>query len=266
MIQNSKSIGVSSVIGFILIFSIVTMAFISFVVYTVPDLAQPAESDSVDQVHDEINKLRTTVDESTQTQRPLSYTVDTNVNYNPIVKGFYVPMQYNVRTPTKQLQLDNVQNPNSDLHNNTASYYNNAIKFDTIFGEENYHTIGVEHATPYYNKNDSVSINNQLLVDDKTITIPLYHTTGISGNFQDTTIKVNGTNYNKTTVNQQDLKLNLKFESQFSPSDWERALNDQKTENGGYVTDIREENSKIIIEMKDQTTYDIFVADVYLTS
>lgn len=270
MIKNKKDQGVSSVIGTLLIFSVLTLLFSLFTVQTLPQIAFESEYKSINNVHSDLTGLTNSVSESANTGRSVTHKINKNVNYNPLIQTLVYPMQYETETDSIAFEIYVPKdNRSSDFYNrsntgkDTHRWFTDSIQYNPIYtSKAGADSTGLEHSITYFTSDsgdDSDIMTNQMVVNDQDITVILYDFEN-QGNIKSDFVKVNSDSYNKTTVEPIDGdNMTLSFESEFSTNIWKSVFESELYSNGGHITDISKSSGDVELEFDNTVEYDIYM-------
>lgn len=244
--MKRKHSGVATVIGGLLLLTVIVLWFSLHMFSVAPKIGSTAEYEATNNVYDDISKLRFTIDDAADTGRIQTMRVNTKVDY-PIFAFEQNPMQYQYNSESASVTISNYNNSDSQfLDGKTGDPITySSERFNITFSSANErqlndHTVGFEHGVKYRYEDGADLLGTQPVVNERTITLYLLDSNlGIARGNTDDTWTVDSTQFNETNVQPDGDSLTITLQTRASEDAWRERLRSQFDENGGYITNIQ---------------------------
>lgn len=263
--------GVSSVIGFVLVFGVI-VAFSSLAFgFIAPDLAIQSEVSSNIETHEDMSKVASLIDTASEQERPVRDTIRTGTQYSAFQSASpaVLEMYYQVSTTSKdsKFKIENIESQDSAFYDNKGGdnieYTTDRLELNPIGTNPHNSPVGLEYGLPYFNAGNGVT-GHQTIIRDDIITIQLIKSESISKTLHgDSTVVIEADEYRKTTMTSNE-DTSLVFYSVLPVEAWETALSEEYTD--GNVENISSENiddelNRITVDLKSDVEYDVYITE-----
>ena len=265
--------GVSSVIGFVLLFGVaVALASITFG-FIIPDLVIQSEVRSNLETHEDMSKVSSLIDTASEQERPVRDTIRTGTPQSLLSSASpaVIEMYYQVSTTSNdsKFKIENIESHDSAFYDNRGGdnieYTTDRLELNPVGTNPHHSPVGLEYGLPYFNAGNGIT-GQQALIRNDTITIQLIESESISKTLHgDSTVVIEADEYRKTTMTSNE-DTSLVFYSVLPVEAWDDEFSNEYTDNGGNIENISSESiddelNRITVDLKANEEYDVYITE-----
>lgn len=263
--------GVAGLIGALLLFAMLIIAFSSYQAYVVPSQNQEIEIQHNQEVHTEFTEFRTAVYMAGSTGNDQSQGFALGTQYpGRLIALNPLPAKGNLRTePTGEIQIENAelqQSSNAALYwaNDSNTYNTTGLTYDPQYNEyQNPPTTHYEHSFLYNDfEGGSVTVADQRLIQDGTISLWLLAGEVSEQGPSTTTVDLSPISVPKTTVpitNTEEGPVTLTLPTTLEPEQAEMFVTPEEQDS---VSGVSIQNDQLQIVLEENQQYRLQIAQV----
>ncbi|MDZ7702011.1 MAG: hypothetical protein U5J98_08035 [Halobacteriales archaeon] len=274
---RSEDRAASEVIGAVIIFGFLIIAFTIYQGVVIPQQNKAIEFDHNEDAQDAIQELRNAIRQTATTAAEESVSITLGASYPPRVLGIN-PGASAGSIQTESLPPISIRNvkrydpETADYFGRTTttlgSFQTKAVIYRPIYFQYSNSPDTLYENSLAYNQfpgGANLTITNQAVIDDRKITL-----IAIDGNVSEArqgTVSIDtkalSTASNTVSITNDSGPINITFGTRLTAEDWNETLQGELTANGGHVTDVRQTGpNQVSIILQQGITYDLRLAKV----
>lgn len=283
-IQNSSK-GVAPVIGFMLILAILFLAAAQYQVNVVPVQERSAEIDHYSEITEDMSGLRSSIIQSSSSGQIQTQELQLGITYN--VLGLSQPARsgrLSYINESSDIVISNARN-NRESRNYwrgdvDREYETGFLQYTIDYNRITSHAdIYFEHGMMYRDEargtDDIVNYveeSEQPIINGRSITLYTMQSDISTSRVGSTTVETQPISAPMNSISitnvQEDNPVIIQLPTRIDIEDWENILSEEMSDNGGYITEIRDGTDDRTIELvlEEDETYNLRMSRIDLTT